>query len=400
MLSFLNVRRLACAAATLALFVAAPSSLRSQAAPTSAQTHIDYADPSTWLCRPGHNQACSVDLTTTIIAADGAFTRETWAANPNAPIDCFYIYPTVSPDTGMNSSMIAEPAELNVVRQQFARFGSTCRPFAPLYRQVTVPGLFRVLTSGGAALPFALAYADVRDAWRYYIAHDNNGRGVVLIGHSQGSTLLTQLIREEIDETPLRGRLVSAILAGTSVAVPAGRDVGGTFKNVPLCHAASQTGCAIVYASFRSTSPPPPSPMFGHVAGAGMVAACVNPAALAGGSGELHSYFASTFRSAAPSPESRAWTNPPRAVETPWVSVPGMLTAKCASNENSTGYLEITVHPSATGARTGEIGGDYRMGARLVPTWGLHLIDINLTMGNLIDVVGEQSRAYVAKLKQ
>jgi hypothetical protein len=29
--------------------------------------------------------------------------------------------------------------------------------------------------------------------------------------------------------------------------------------------------------------------------------------------------------------------------------------------------------------------------------WGLHLIDANLEMGNLVDVVGAESKAYLAK---
>jgi hypothetical protein len=76
------------------------------AASASAQTaKIDYADGKTWLCRPGRTDACAVDLTTTIVAGDGTLKREEWKANPNAPIDCFYVYPTVSLDNGGNSDM-------------------------------------------------------------------------------------------------------------------------------------------------------------------------------------------------------------------------------------------------------------------------------------------------------
>ena len=38
-------------------------------------------------------------------------------------------------------------------------------------------------------------YADVLDAWREYLARDNRGRGVVLLGHSQGTRMLRQLLR-------------------------------------------------------------------------------------------------------------------------------------------------------------------------------------------------------------
>ncbi len=29
--------------------------------------------------------------------------------------------------------------------------------------------------------------------------------------------------------------------------------------------------------------------------------------------------------------------------------------------------------------------------------WGLHLVDVNLTMGNLLDIVSQQSKAYLSK---
>ena len=111
----------------------------------------DYSDPKTWLCRPGGKDACAVDETATVVAADGKLTRETWTADPKAPIDCFYVYPTVSTDPTPNSDMTADPAELNVVKQQFARFGSKCQPYAPMYRQVTLVGLRRMLAPGAAA---------------------------------------------------------------------------------------------------------------------------------------------------------------------------------------------------------------------------------------------------------
>jgi hypothetical protein len=360
--------------------------------------HNDYDDPATWLCRPGHIDACTTDLTTTVIQSDGSFSREPWSPDPNPSIDCFYVYPTVSPQLTLNSDMRRGVAEVNTVRAQFARFASRCRTFAPLYRQVTLAGLTRLL--GAAVSPDvaarvrALAYDDVRDAWRHYLAHDNNGRGFVLIGHSQGAGVLLRLLREEIDGTPLQARLVSAILLGQNVSVPAGGDVGGTFHHVPLCRSPRQTGCVITYVSFRSTAPPPPDPMFGRVAEPGMVAACTNPADLAGGTGELHSYFPASRRTILGGADSLAWVSPPRAIETPWVSVPGLLTARCSSNANASGFLEVTVHHAPTDARTGDIGGDLRIGGRALPGWGLHLIDMNLAMGNLLDIVGQQSAVF------
>ncbi len=357
----------------------------------------NYADTKTWLCKPGQHDACDTELTTTVITADGKLSRETWTADPNAAIDCFYVYPTVSTDPTPNSDMTPDPAELNVIHQQFARFGSKCRPYAPMYRQVTLAGLRRLLagTGAGTALAAGLQYDDVRDAWNYYLEHDNKGRGFVLIGHSQGSFILAELMRKEIDGKPVQSRMVSAILMGTTIAVPKGKDVGGAFQHIPLCHSSSQTGCVITFASFRSTIPPPADSLFGRVADSNMVAACTNPAALAGGEGILHSYLSAEGRNITATSKPKPWVVPERPIETPWVSVPGLLTSKCNSNANAT-YLEITVHGDPADPRIDDITGDLTAGGQVLANWGLHLIDVNLAMGNLVDIVGEQAKAFAA----
>jgi hypothetical protein len=367
------------------------------ATPPPAQPN-DYRDGKSWLCRPDlprDQNACDIDNTTTVVSNAGTFTREAWAANSKAAVDCFYVYPTVSTDPTPNSDMIADPAERNVIRQQFARFGSVCRQFAPLYRQITLAGLRRALAGGGRAnFEQGVQYDDVRDAWNYYVEHENKGRGFVLVSHSQGSFILAELIRREIDGKPIQSRMISAILPGTTLAVPKGKDVGGAFQHVPLCHSDSQTHCVITYASFRSTIPPPANTLFGRVAGADMVAACTNPAALAGGSGQLRAYLSKDGVSIVGSTPPKPWVTPERPVDTPFVSVPGLLTAQCATNENAT-YLEVTVHGDPASARTSDIVGDLN-GANGQPqaNWGLHLIDMNLVMGNLLEIVRAQTKAY------
>src|SRR5579884_1136178 len=93
-------------------------------------TKNDYADAKNWLCRPGQQDACAVDLTTTVVAADGTLTRETFRPNANASIDCFYVYPTVSTDASSNSDMDAGAEEKRIAAGQAARFRSQCRVFA------------------------------------------------------------------------------------------------------------------------------------------------------------------------------------------------------------------------------------------------------------------------------
>jgi hypothetical protein len=266
-----------------------------------------------------------------------------------------------------------------------------------MYRQVTLAGLRTAMAGGGrATLDRGIGYDDVRDAWHHYLEHDNNGRGVVLIGHSQGSYILAELMRQEIDGKPVQSRLVSAILAGTTFAVPRGKDVGGALQHVPLCRSATQTGCVITFASYRSTVPPPDNTLFGKVLDPNMTAGCTNPAALGGGIGELHAYLSAKGRTIVSSAAPRPWVVPERPIDTPWVSVPGLLESKCATNSNAT-YLEVTVRGDAADPRVDDITGDIVANGQVQANWGLHLIDMNLAMGNLVDIVGRQAKAYATR---
>jgi hypothetical protein len=163
-------------------------------------TPTDYNERDNWLCWPGRSpDACAVDLSTTVIGADGKTSVEPFKPNLKPPVDCFYVYPTVSIDPGVLATLTIEREERGVVLQQLARFGSRCRIFAPLYRQITLTAL--VAGMNGHPLPGStdpavreVGYNDVKAAWDYYLSRENHGRGVVIIGHSQGSGVLTRLI--------------------------------------------------------------------------------------------------------------------------------------------------------------------------------------------------------------
>lgn len=383
--------------AACGLLLGAASFAQSSAPESAPQAPNDYSKAETWLCRPGRQDACAVDLTTTIIAANGKLKKEPFKANANAPIDCFYVYPTVSNDSTPNSDMNAGPEETSVVRAQFARFGSQCKLYAPLYRQITLKTL-RAAMAGGGGFPAdrKLAYDDVLAAWNHYLQNDNKGRGVVLIGHSQGSSMLTQLIKNEIDGKPVQSKVISALLLGTNIAVPNGKDVGGSFQSMPLCRSESQLGCVISYVTFRSDVPPPANSRFGRVPMEGMQAACVNPAALNGGKADMHAYLSSGFNGVSTeAAQPKPWATGAK-IETPFVSLPGLLSGECVSNDSGS-YLAITTNANSSDSRTDEIPGDVVVGGNVLKEWGLHLIDVHVAMGNLVDVVARQSKTYLKK---
>jgi pimeloyl-ACP methyl ester carboxylesterase len=355
----------------------------------------DYRNEANWLCRPGRQDACTMDLSTTVVAADGKRSAEPFKAANNPKFDCFYVYPTISLDTTPNSDMIPGDEEKRVAQFQAARFAKNCRVFAPVYRQVTLTALRSVIGGGTPAIDREMAFNDVKAAWDDYLAHDNKGRGVVLIGHSQGSLILTRLVATAIDGKPAQKQLVSAMLIGSSVPVPIGKDVGGVFPTVPLCRSADQAGCVVTYASFRADSPPPANTRFAKGDRPGVEAGCTNPAALGGGKAAMHAYLNAGGNMLVPGPAD-AWSKDGAPVTTPFVSVPGLISAQCV-NQGGFNYLAVTVNADPADPRTDTIAGDVKVGNTILKDWGLHLIDMNLAQGDLVDLTARQYAAWARK---
>jgi len=333
---------------------------------------------------------CAGDLSSTAIDANGQETPVPAAPATAPPIDCFYVYPTVSRQATTNANLEIDPEERAVATAQAAQFSQDCQVYAPMYPQLT---LAAVADPSRINLPAALvAYNGVEVAFADYLAHDNHGRGIVFIGHSQGAMLLIELLKTQIDPNPaLRRLLVSAILPGGNVTVPVGSSVGGDFANIPACVATDQIGCVVAYSSFEAT--PPPDALFGRTGGAlgqlipggsgPLEILCTNPAALGGGAGVLIPVFptgnvASTLGIALSMP----------AASTPFVSYSGRFTAQC---RESGGADWLGIDPVGASASA-----DGRLLAALSynPAWGLHTIDVNIALGNLVNLVRSEELAY------
>jgi hypothetical protein len=343
----------------------------------------DYRNTANWLCRPGRQDACTLDLSTTVVAPDGKRRLEPFKAASDPKFDCFYVYPTVSEQPTPQATLAIDPAQRSIALYQAARYSRVCRVFAPMYRQYTLQALNQP-TPGVAQHGFVgtAAYADVVQAWRTYLRKYNHGRGVVLIGHSQGTLVLRKVIAKEIDPKPsVRRKLVSAVLLGGNVLVRKGSGVGGDFRHIPACRSDHQLGCVIAFSTFDG--PVPANAIFGRTAAKGMAVLCTNPAALAGGSGLLDPVYPTT--PFAPSSTLAAGIAlvgvPVPHTSAPWVEAPGSYRAHCSSG--GAHVLEVT--PRA-GAPT----------PKPIPdaTWGLHLTDANIALGNLTTIVSAQALAY------
>jgi DUF3089 family protein len=356
--------------------------------PYDGHTSETYDGTENWLCHPDLADDQCRDLSATEIAPDGTQTRADLEPAEDPPIDCFYVYPTVSNDEGINSDLEPDEDEIHTVAAQAAPFATTCRVFAPVYRQLTLGAI----GGGGFADDEArsMAYGDVLDAWQTYISQYNEGRGVVLIGHSQGTGHLVNLIAEEIDDEPaLRDRLVSAILMGGTVAVPDGELVGGSFDNVAGCESADDTGCVIGFSTYPADNPPGDDSFFARV-GAGPTpggsaedrALCVDPVGLAGGNGLADSIILSEAPLIGGSAEIT------EGISTRYVILPDAFEAGC----QRTGAFDWfgVGKASEDDARPVEALTVETIGHQ----WGLHLVDANVAMGDLLEVVATQAEAF------
>ena len=350
-----------------------------------------YADIRLWNCHPERADGpCARPLDSTIVHPDGRLERVPLEPVADGPVDCFYIYPTCSMDPGSNADLEAGEEELFVTELQTARLRERCRVFAPEYRQVSVAGL----VSNPSPDAWSIAYADVVDAFKHYMNHENGGRGVILIGHSQGGMMLTQLMNEEIDDNEaLRRQLVGAYILGAGVEVPDNDIVGGTFDHIPLCTAADEYGCVVTYASYRANEVFGPQHPFGRTNFRGRRLGCVNPAQLLGTAPALGNQFPARFRSQVRGfilGNTSPFADAARVaeIETPFFSVPGLIHGECVFRDNHH-FLSVTVHPDPADPRADEIGGDM-----VIPGWGLHMVDVNLALDDISALVARQIAAY------
>jgi len=380
------LRRRLAAAMVLSAVTAVGAGL--SAVPASAKT--------TWLCKPGlANDPCTPDLATTRVSPAGERLGVDQVRRARRPrFDCFYVYPTVSDEKMPQADFAVTPELRSIALYQAARFSRDCRVFAPVYRQITIQGLLTPATV--TAEMRETAYQDVRNAWRDYLRRYNRGRGVVFVGHSQGTFVLRRLIAEEVDpKRSVRGRLISALLLGGNVLVRQGQDRGGDFKRIRACRSKSQTGCVVAYSTFNA--PVPANSRFGRVSTAsrpggvptraGTEVLCTNPAALGGGSGEIDPIYPK--EPFAPGTVIGIVTTevgfPLPDVSTPWVAAPGAYRARCSS-EGGANVLQVT---SLRGAPV--------LHAQPDATWGLHLTDVNIALGDLAGLARAQAEAWLER---
>lgn len=182
-----------------------------------------------------------------------------------AAADVFFIHPTTFYRSQAWNADLSKPrlnrfTDRSTIRHQASAFNAAGRIYAPRYRQATLYSFFDEQTPNGQAA-LDLAYVDVKAAFQYYLVHYNQGRPIIIAGHSQGTAHATRLLHDFFDNNPkLRTQLVAAYLIGFKVKP-------NEYQTIRPCADSLATGCFISYnavakgneyapfAPFASTNP-------------------------------------------------------------------------------------------------------------------------------------------------
>ncbi|MEH6590701.1 MAG: DUF3089 domain-containing protein [Halioglobus sp.] len=336
--------------------------------PPAEVTPNPYAAAELWMCKPGaaSNRCLELDQTITYIYSDTsqAVFEHTLAVDPD--FDCFYVYPTVdlNEEPGNTEDLADDEPALAALYNQAARFTELCNMYAPLYHQMT-NGTYD-LGDYRSTEYYEIAFNDVNDAFGQYL-RESGSRPFVLLGHSQGSHMLLELLEKRFEDDPkLRQRLISALIIGPlgRLIRPEGAILPDSFDNIPLCTHATQTGCTITYDTIDAGG------LEERVADS---RTCVNPTLLGGNPGVL---------------ENTIWKTDGTlqfpGIETLWAGYPALHTASCEPD----GFLAIDtldderMTPASPQFLQAVIAGDT-----------LHITDVNWAIGDLLRIVSTQAES-------
>jgi hypothetical protein len=347
------------------------------------------AEETVWLCKPGisDNPCLDESLSGSLYLPEFNGEPERFDYRParSTRFDCFYVYPTQSEQETPNANLDRDPELKRVAVNQASQFSRLCRVFAPVYRQYTFTGEVTEEVRD-------IAYEGVRDGFYDYLRNHSRGRGFVLIGHSQGASHLSRLIDEEIDgNRRLRERMISAIVPGSNnIYVPKGEVIGGNLAKIPACTGGSQLGCVMAWSLYldRAGEGLLPGASFGRLENGYWIypeerpdpdqyeVLCTNPAALSGGSGVMDvlanlGAFAGNL-----------------GAEAPWDRYRGFYRSECRTGPDAS-WLDMTEIPGIGSNLSSILGLITRTGG------DLHLGDLNLVLGNLIEIVRRQGNRYL-----
>ncbi|MDP5170573.1 MAG: DUF3089 domain-containing protein [Bacteroidia bacterium] len=212
-------------------------------APDAVSAAPDYSQSDNWSCLP--NKQDFADL-----SPESVLPQD----QEDAPADVFFVHPTTFMESDQWNANLADTAlnlatDARAIKHQASIFNRAGRVFAPRYRQMVYGG-FKTEDLESKKKALELAYEDVKAAFEYYLEHWNNGRPIIIAGHSQGAFHARNLLKEYFDGKPLQEQLVAAYIPGWPVPTD-------FFAQIPACNSPEQTGCVASWCTFKDGYEPP-----------------------------------------------------------------------------------------------------------------------------------------------
>jgi hypothetical protein len=166
-------------------------------------------------------------------------------------VDVFFLHPTIytmdlkdsSLNADIDDSYLNAKTDYSSILYQASVFNQHARIYAPRFREAHISAYFTndTLASINA---FAMAYADIKAAFEYYLRNYNHGRPIIIASHSQGSTHALQLLKDYFENKPLQKQLVAAYIVGMTIPQ-------NSFSSLKMCEDSLQTGCICGWRTFR-----------------------------------------------------------------------------------------------------------------------------------------------------
>ncbi|HDS1150414.1 TPA: DUF3089 domain-containing protein [Pluralibacter gergoviae] len=345
-----------------------------------ALNRVDYSNTNNWLCLPDKEGICSRDIKIIDSKTGSSYIQK--KEDVDTGVDCFYIYPTASMDKTLMSDLLpGEFEEKMWALEKINYLKNTCRIYTPMYRQITVPSLVQSMKDSNDMSPPVwndkTQVNDVQDAFDYYLKHFNKGRKIVIISHSQGSTIAKKLISLSIEGKPVQKNILYIFLAGNTQLGNYKSTPYGDFKSIKTCKSVKDTGCVIAWSSYiKDSSDAKEDKKVMGGADEGMIPLCVSPSQIDGSH-----YLNSLFIDKGTIADNK---------EATFYHYTSAIKAKCVHKDRFN-YLELDI----VDQKRAQLLEDYLSRDKLAAGWGAHNHDIGLVLGNIDKIIKDK----VAEMK-
>jgi len=177
---------------------------------------------------------------------------ESWAyfaLGEDTGVDVFLICPTVDTRSETNSFDLNEKLKgrfVNALDMEKGIYREAGRMYSPYYRQMSMNAY--KLPEEERAKAMEVAFGDVSAAFRWYLDHENGGRGIVLAGFSQGAQMCLELLKtyyggDAPEAVSLRENLVAVYAIGWSVT----EEMAAAYPQIVPAKGETDTGSVICF---------------------------------------------------------------------------------------------------------------------------------------------------------